>query len=281
MAEIKQIVGEEFRRLQLVQLEMLREFDRVCRKNQITYSMEGGTLLGAVRHKGYIPWDDDADIAMLREDYDRFKQVCNQLNPDICFFQDHSTDPEYRWGYGKLRRTGTTFVRVGQEHIKCKNGVFVDIFPLDDIPLTTVGMMCNDFYCFCLRKILYSEVGRLNPSIGPVERKVYAFLSHIPIDKVFRRLDKMAQKSKKNSKNRVRILTYTSAGKLYRKNPLSKRYGMPKEWFTDVAEYVFEDLKLWGTRDYDAALTYQYGDYMALPSLSDREPHSPVSEYEF
>ena len=67
-------------------------------------------------------------------------------------FQDHDTDPEYRWGYGKLRRTGTTYVRVGQEHLKCKTGVFIDVFPMDDIPHSTIGQMLNDFYCFCLRK---------------------------------------------------------------------------------------------------------------------------------
>ena len=159
MGEIKELSPEEFRTMQLLQLDMLVELDRVCRKNDIKYTIFGGTLLGAVRHKGYIPWDDDADVAMLREDYDKFKKVTNQLNADICYFQDHDTDPEYRWGYGKLRRTGTTYVRVGQEHLKCKTGVFIDVFPMDDIPRSTVGQMLNDFYCFCLRKILWSEVG--------------------------------------------------------------------------------------------------------------------------
>ena len=74
---------EEFRRLQLVQLELLVEFDRVCRKHNIDYVISSGTMLGAIRHKGYIPWDDDSDIMMLRSDYERFKTVMNDLNPDI------------------------------------------------------------------------------------------------------------------------------------------------------------------------------------------------------
>ena len=115
---VKQIKGQEFRRMQLLELDMLKEFDRVCRKNNINYVIFGGTLLGAVRHHGYIPWDDDADIAMLREDYEKFKLVANEMNSEICFFQDHTNDEGYRWGYGKLRRTNTKFIRVGQEHLK-------------------------------------------------------------------------------------------------------------------------------------------------------------------
>ena len=160
MSEVKVLSKKEFRQMQLMQLDMLKELDRVCRKHNIKYTIFAGTLLGAVRHKGYIPWDDDADVGMLREEYEKFKKVAHELDPEICYFQDHETDPYYRWGYAKLRRTNTKFVRVGQEHIKCKTGIFIDIFPMDDIPKTTIGQIINDFYCFCLRKILYSEVGK-------------------------------------------------------------------------------------------------------------------------
>ena len=100
MSNAKELSPDQFRKMQLIELEMLVEFDRVCRKNNIKYVLFGGSLLGAVRHKGYIPWDDDADIGMLREDYDLFKRHMTEMNPEICYFQDHETDPEYRWGYG-------------------------------------------------------------------------------------------------------------------------------------------------------------------------------------
>ena len=152
MSKNKVIVlkDEEFRKMQLLELDMLVELDKVCRKHNIKYSMFGGTLLGAIRHKGFIPWDDDIDVVMLREEYDKFKKHIDELDSSICYFQDNDTDPEYRWGYGKLRRTNTKFVRVGQEHLKCKTGIFIDVFPLDDIPKSPIGQMINDFRCFCL-----------------------------------------------------------------------------------------------------------------------------------
>ena len=281
MGEVKKLSLEEFRKMQMIQLEMLKEFDLVCRKNGIRYSIFSGTLLGAVRHKGYIPWDDDADIAMLREDYEQFRKVADQLNPDICYFQDHETDPEYRWGYAKLRRTGTRFVRVGQEHLKCKTGVFIDILPMDDIPQTTAGQIWNDFYVYCLRKILWSEVGKYAPENNLFVRKVYQLLSKIPTQKVFARVQKMADRSKNSNANRVRVLLFPSLGKLYRKNPIKIRYGMPKEWFLEVTDYEFEGVRLLGTKDYDAILEYIFGDYMTPPPVEERTPHAPVSDYQF
>lgn len=274
-----EIVGEEFRRMQLLQLDMIKELDRVCRKHGIKYSIFCGTLLGAVRHKGYIPWDDDADIAMLREEYEKFKKVTSELNPEICWFQDHETDKEYRWGYGKLRRTGTKFIRDGQEHLKCKTGVFIDIFPLDDVPKSTVGQMCQNVKCFFLRKTLWSEVAKVN-SKG-IKKLIFKRWSKKPVDKVYKKLDKYTRKSSNDTPNRVRVLLFPPIGTLYTKNSLKERWAFKKEWFLDLAEYEFEGVKVYGTRDYDAILKYTYGDYMTPPPEKDRLPHAPVSSYNF
>lgn len=280
MTKIKELSKKEFRQMQLMELEMLIEFDRVCRKNNIRYTIFGGTLLGAIRHKGYIPWDDDADIAMLREDYEKFVKISDQLNPKICYFQDNKNDPFYRWGYSKLRKTNTSYVRVGQEHIKCKTGFFVDIFPMDDIPKSIIGQIINDIYVCILRKILYSEVGKYS-SKSFLKKKWYSLLSKIPTKYVYKRYDKLANKSKNSSSNLVRCLSFPATGKLYTKNTLKTRYGMPKKWFTELSEYEFEGKKLYGTKDYDDILTYIYKDYMTLPPVDKRDPHSPVSKYSF
>lgn len=276
---IKEIKGKDFRKMQLTELDMLVEFDKVCRKYNINYVLFGGSLLGAVRHQGYIPWDDDADIGMLREDYETFKKHKDEMNPNICFFQDHDTDPEYRWEYGKLRRTGSTYIRVGQEHLKCKTGIFVDVFPMDDIPLSIVGQIFQDLHCYCLRKILWSEVAKEN-TVG-FWKVWFTLLSKIPVDFAFHGYEKYSKKSRNSSLNRVRCLGFPATGMLYKKNPLSERYGMPKSWFTDRAEYMFEEKKLYSSKDYDTVLKYIYGDYMKLPPEDQREPHSPCSEIVF
>ena len=279
MRKAKELTPEQFRKMQLTELDMLAEFDRVCRKNNINYVLFGGSLLGAVRHKGYIPWDDDADIAMLREDYDEFKKHLGELDPSVCYFQDHDTDTEYRWGYGKLRRTGTKYVRVGQEHLKCKTGIFVDVFPMDDIPKSVIGQILQDRHCFCLRKILWSEVARVN--LKGFWKIWFSILSKIPVSVPFHGFEKYARKSKNTSPKRVRCLSFPATGTLYKKNPIRERYGMPKEWFTDRAEYEFEGKSFFSSRDYDTVLKYIYGDYMKIPDEKGREQHSPFSEIQF
>lgn len=281
MSAIKEIRGEEFRRMQLLELDMIEELDRVCRANDIKYTIICGTLLGAVRHKGYIPWDDDADIGMLREEYIKFRKAAKELNQEICFFQDNTTDPEYRWGYGKLRRTGTSFIRAGQEHLKCKTGVFIDIFPMDDIPKNTVGQIINNIRCFLIRKAMYSEVGRVADSSNFVQKAVYRALAKIPIKTIFAHLDRLTRKSNNISDNPVRLLTFKSFGKLYTKHPIKERFGMQKKWFLERKEYEFEGKKFFGPEDFDGFLKYMYDDYLTLPPEDKRDPHSPVSSYDF
>ncbi len=96
---------DELRSVQLIELELLCEVDRICRKNNIQYRIVAGTLLGAVRHGGFIPWDDDADVGFLRNEYEKFKKACNKdLDTSRFYFQDHINTPGYRWGY-PARRT--------------------------------------------------------------------------------------------------------------------------------------------------------------------------------
>ena len=279
MGTIKYLTPEEFRKMQITQIPLIAEVDRVCRKHDIRYTISCGTLLGAVRHKGYIPWDDDADITMLREDFEKFRKVAHEMDPEIAFYQDHYTDPEYLWEYPKIRRTGTKFIRVGQEHIKCKTGVAIDIFPLDDVPNSLIGQIIQDIDCCLLRKILYARVGKVN--CKGIEKLWYSFLSLFSVDYVFKRVEKYASKSSNSSPNRVRLLLFKSFGKLYTKHPMKERYSMPKEWFLERAEYEFEGHQFYGIKDYDAFLKYMYDDYMTLPPEEKRQPHAPVTDYEF
>ena len=132
MSEQKIIAGDDFRKLQLLELEMLVELDRVCRANGITYQIWAGTQLGAVRHKGFIPWDDDIDIYLLREDYDRLMTLSDSfLEP--YFLQNVYTDHYFSRPFARLRNSNTTGFVTQIERYEANRGIFIDLFPIDGI----------------------------------------------------------------------------------------------------------------------------------------------------
>ena len=176
------------RNLQLTELELLEEVDRICKKCNIHYNIIAGTLLGAVRHGGFIPWDDDADVALLRSEYEKFRKACEtELDTTRFYFQDHRNTPGYRWGYGKLRRKDTVFLREHQEHMPYEQGVFIDIFPLDYVPENYGVRRVHNFVCFLYRKFFWSEVGRVADK-NPFMRGLYTVMSKVPEQTLKRKL---------------------------------------------------------------------------------------------
>ena len=194
--------------LRAVQIEMLVEVDRICRKCGVKYNIVAGTLLGAVRHGGYIPWDDDADIALLRSDYEKFRKVCKtELDSSRFYFQDHRNTKGYRWGYGKIRRKNTIFLRENQEHMPYEQGIFIDIFPLDGVPDNYFLRSLKNFECFCVRKILWAKVGKIAEK-NHWKRLVYRALEKIPEQLIFRYYHCMVHHANKRETRMVRILMF-------------------------------------------------------------------------
>lgn len=265
-----QLKPAELKQLQLVLLDMLLELDRICKKYHIKYGIDGGTLLGAVRHRGFIPWDDDLDVVMEREEYEKFRVVAiNELAPDKYFYQDHLTDPHYRWGYARIRRVDSEFVRCGQEHLKMKTGIFLDIFPRDNVPDGAVKGRLHSVYCFCLRKTLYSEVGKMREK-NPFTKAVYIVLSRIPTSFVFNRLRTLAVRCNRKRTSRSRCYTFAI--------PRKGLDGYNSEWFTEFTEIEFEGHTFPCAKDYVGYLTCDYGDYMQLPPREKRRQH-PCSKF--
>lgn len=131
--------GEKLKKAQELELKCLEELDRICRKNDITYFLGGGTLLGAVRHHGFIPWDDDIDVMMLPDQYEKFKAVVKKDLSDEFFYQSKETDPGYHSVFDKIRLKGTIFDTAFSAtcDLKC-HGVFIDIFTHDYISNQTL-----------------------------------------------------------------------------------------------------------------------------------------------
>ncbi len=262
-----QLDADMLRRLQLTELDLLRELDRICRKHGIRYQIIAGTLLGAVRHGGFIPWDDDADVAMLRGEYERFREACRtELDGNLYCFQDNTCAPGYRWGYGKLRRRETLFLREHQEHMPYEQGVFIDVFPLDAVPEGYVARSLVNFECFCVRKILWSPVGA-RADRSAVKRWVYRLLERIPEAAVFRHFERMIRRAGTRKSRWVRILMFPTP---------NRAWGYLRKWYERAEETVFEGCTFPGVRDAEEYLRFKYGDFLELPPEGQRKTH-PVS----
>jgi len=149
---------KDLRKAQLIMLDMLVEFDAICQKHNLKYWLDSGTLLGAVRHKGFIPWDDDIDLSMPIEDYNRFQEIAKEGLSENIFFQTKESDPNFKADYIKLRSTQATIVEFHEKgkEVEYHQGVFVDIFPMLTLPKT-------NFY-----KEYYTHTFELIRSVSPV-----------------------------------------------------------------------------------------------------------------
>lgn len=258
---------QELRQVQLIELEMIEEIDRICKKCHIHYCISAGTQLGAVRHHGFIPWDDDADIAFLRPEYEKFRQACEtELDQERFYFQDFRNTPGYRWGYGKLRRKGTEFIRLYQEDMPYEQGIFVDIMPYDNVPDSYIARKLHIFLCFCYRKCFWAPLGK-NQSRG-LEKTAYQLLSKIPDQILYQSYQQFVEKNNRKRTKRIRIYTLPVPG---------HEGGYLRSCFTNLVSTKFETLQVRGMKDYDSYLSYKYGNYMELPPQDKRKVH-PVSK---
>lgn len=137
------LVSKEMKEIWAVELDLLNELLTVCKKHNLRIYGDGGTVLGAVRHKGFIPWDDDIDMVMLREDYDKLCEIAEQEFKHPYFFQTEFTDPGSVRGHAQLRNSTTTAMLKSdyENQLKFNQGIFIDIFPLDAIPDDDKEMM--------------------------------------------------------------------------------------------------------------------------------------------
>ena len=275
MRECVQVIlnQEELRRMQLIQLDMLVEFDRICAKHDIKYIIDSGTLLGAVRHKGFIPWDDDIDVSMLRNEYEKFCRVCqDEIDSTKYFFQNHDTDSAYRWGYGKILRKDTVFVRLGQEHMNMQKMVFMDVFPMDGMAKNHFFWWIQNALSYCCRKIMWSEVGKVRVE-KTGKRLWFKILNLIPEKIPFGILKFLAKRVKAEKSEYVDCLAFSYKG-VYGKQ-LKRKFYLEREQIT------FEGKTFWGPKDTDGWLRTIYGEnYMQLPAPEDRKGSATTSYFD-
>lgn len=245
--------GSDLRRQQLRMLELLDAIDVICKKHQIPYWLSSGTLIGAARHKGFIPWDDDLDIEMLRSDYLRLIEILPKELPENFVLQTNDTDPNYIFVYGKLRDKHSFLEETNSyDRIFKEKGIYIDIFPLEKIPYFLAwigGHMQGQIYNQLNNKLLTKEV-----MLRRI-RRIYKFNTQIgfPI---------------------LRILS-----KLIPGNKLRHSFGtafFKPRYMDDIfplSEMEFEGKMYPVPHDTDALLRKIYGDYMQLPDFNNIHPH--------
>lgn len=258
----KKITLEE---MKTIQVSMMKQIDKICKDNNLTYSLLGGSLLGAVRHQGFIPWDDDIDIMLPRPDYDKLKSILLNDKDSNLKFMDCTTQDDCYYVYGKIIDKRTVLQEKDVYPIK-NYGVFIDVFPIDGLPnndkekyklMDKIGRLRT------YRKFaIHTNLSKKNKIVNIL----YKVLS-IPI-KIYgyKRINKKAYnllKSNSYEDSKYVIIIYDNIA-------IQKHKFYEKNFFEKVHYTKFEDTNLLIIDEYDKYLTDLFGDYMQLPPIDKR-----------
>jgi lipopolysaccharide cholinephosphotransferase len=261
-------VDEKRKKIWQVELDIVEKIIDICEKNNINYSLSGGTLLGTIRHGGFIPWDDDIDIVMVRKDYENFLKIAKDVLKEPYFVQDFRTEKGYYYGHAQIRNSNTTAIIKDDDNRKFNHGIFVDIFTLDNLPDNLSE-----------RKKFLKSVGKskkriermANPKgsnwIKSILKKLYLkiFLSGLDLNTEIEKFNLMVQKYNNIETAQSAAIAFKPDIFLYE-----------KKWMEEFEERKFEYLNAKISKYYDEMLTRQYGDYMQIPENKGGSLHGSV-----
>ncbi len=258
--------------LQKVQLDLLKEFIRVCEKNKLTYYLFGGSCLGAIRHQGFIPWDDDMDIAMPRPDFDKLMKLGHEF-PDPFFLQNIRSDKHYVYSFAKLRNSNTTYIEYAYSHCRMNHGVWIDIFPLDGMskrigkkeikslkPLLIWAGFCFAYCGHQVRSIRWDKHFFADLGLDIVGILFFPWNIANWMTKCLERYEK-----------RIPWHKATLVGP-YETAYLNQE-ALPPQVFGEGIPAKFEGLDVKVPSDYHAYLSHIYGNYMKLPPIEKQIGH--------
>lgn len=268
--------SDQLAMLKLRELEIVKEFHRICEKNHLRYILAFGTMIGCVRHHGFIPWDDDIDVAMPYDDYLKFNKIAQQELDEKYVLVNTETEQYYHIPFTKIQIRKSCAISKYPSPYKWKNqGVYIDIFPAFYIPRNVVKRK--------LLNLKNSILGVINSaySFDCVVHTHKGFIGNILLFAAFI-LNKMLPYKytvKSMYKSAAKITADESDG-MYVCNfnvpNIMNRYRMSKDAFDNRILMEFEDTELWMPCDYDAILRNYYGDYMKLPDETKRDTHGFV-----
>lgn len=258
------------KKLQSVENDILYEFADFCEKYNLKYYLIGGTLLGTVRYNGFVPWDNDIDVAMPRDDYERLKELWNTEGTNGLFLQSSQSDPLYSRGILKLRRNGTEIIEKTCSHVKMNTGIYIDIFPIDYLEsynyfkINTKAFLIKSFLNMRGIKCGYDN-GR-HSFVKKILKYSMCFIKKEWLDKL---IEKLCVAENKNIHN------YAI---LYLHNYSWKKQIHKAEVFGEGIKKTFEGEKYTVPSDWDSFLSKVFGlDYLKEPEKDKRKsPHNYI-----
>lgn len=263
----------ELRKLQLVQKEILDEVVRICDNNNIKYYLSFGTLLGAVRHKGFIPWDDDLDISMPREDYDKFCKIAKENLSEKYSFIDYNIEKYYGLCFAKVIKNNTTLLE-NNANPKVKNGIYIDIFPIDKVG-KNVNLYSEDLFKY--KRLLLAKC-KYNVATNVKSNFIYKILWLQSLfyskKKIINNIEKLIKNISEGQCNYCYEITGSAVKKKIKKyNCLSN--------FVESIDIEFEGDLYKAPKNYNEILKVEYGDYMKLPPIEERENRHNIIKLSF
>ena len=249
------------------EIDLLEKFDECCKDNNLNYFVAGGTLLGAIRHKGFIPWDDDIDVIMTRQDYKKLVKIAPKYFKNQYCFQYYKTEKKYYKSHAQLRNSHTTAILYKDIDKKCSfnQGIFIDVFPLDVIPdksdkrkrwinkITKIQKSIYEYDYYNLYK-KHSILGKIR----------YALIKVIRPNNLMKYLEHVCSKYSNTNNKQLGDISFLG----------EKFNSWDRDVFSEQKEYPFECTKVKSVKDYDYFLRRQYKDYMQ--PVRDKSNHGVI-----
>ncbi|WP_031553321.1 LicD family protein [Oribacterium sp. FC2011] len=257
-------VSERLKKIWAVELDLMNELLRVCNKHDIHVCAFAGTILGAVRHKGFIPWDDDMDVCLTRDDYNKLCEVASSEFKYPYFLQTAENDTKFFCPHGRFRNSETTGIITWNDSVDYNNGIAIDVYVLDGYIENKFLFLMQYTRWRIIRTICdtYNSEGRV---FKPIDRFVNSFCKYIGKSQEYNYwIKKYYAITSMYSKKTSRLGLY-DLGRYYLRN-----YWVYKDELEDVIYVPFESIKLPIPREYDRVLKRIYGDYMSFPSEEER-----------
>ena len=257
-------------KLRELQLKIMDEIHRICAKNRVEYFLDSGSLLGAIRHNGYIPWDDDVDVGMTLDNYDKFLKAAETDLGEEFFVDNYITNEDCPYVFTKIRLKGTKYVECIAQNPKLKNEIFVDIFPYYYVADNELLRRIEAIQMTWLSHVIMAKSG-VKVWTGQGKLKQLKFLPVVLISgmtrksKLYNKVERLLRKHKDTGR-----MCIQGGGSFY------LYWYMPVRIFQQFELHPFEDRSYFILSEYDEYLSRAYGDYMKLPDEKDRITHSVI-----